>query len=387
MERSIFSQKIGIIGGGQLGKMILNETNKWSLNISILDSNKNSPCKNLCNGFYVGDLLDYETVLNFGRQCDLITYEIEHINEQALFDLEKEGVTVYPKPETLKIIQDKNSQKEFYKRNELPTADFSYYKSIDDLKIGIQEGRVEFPSVWKKTKFGYDGFGVKILKSSEDLNDIPESEMIIEKLIPFEKEIAVIVARNSKGKIKNFDVVEMEFNEISNQVEFVISPSNISDDIKKEAIKIAIETAEKFNLIGLLAVEMFLTKDNKILINEVAPRPHNSGHYTLDACNTSQFEQHIRAILDLELGDVSQKGKAIMLNLVGEENFFGKVIYSNLNYALADNSSYVHIYGKEETRPNRKMGHITIICDNFEDAYIKAKNFKNTIKVKSINNG
>ena len=387
MKRSIFNHKIGIIGGGQLGKMILNETNKWSLNISILDSNKNSPCKNLCNGFYVGDLLDYETVLNFGRQCDLITYEIEHINTQALFDLEKEGIIVYPKAETLKIIQDKNSQKEFYKRNELPTADFSFYKNIDDLKIGIQEGRVEFPSVWKKTKFGYDGFGVKILKSSEDLNDIPESEMIIEKLIPFEKEIAVIVARNSKGKIKNFDVVEMEFNEISNQVEFVISPSNISDDIKKEAIKIAIETAEKFNLIGLLAVEMFLTKDNKILINEVAPRPHNSGHYTLDACNTSQFEQHIRAILDLELGDVSQKGKAIMLNLVGEENFFGKVIYSNLNDALADNSSYVHIYGKEETRPNRKMGHITIICDNFEDAYIKAKNFKNTIKVKSINNG
>ena len=387
MKRSNFNHKIGIIGGGQLGKMILNETNKWSLNISILDSNKNSPCKNLCNGFYVGDLLDYETVLNFGRQCDLITYEIEHINTQALFDLEKKGIIVYPKAETLKIIQDKNSQKEFYKRNKLPTADFSFYKSIDDLKIGIKEGKVEFPCVWKKTKFGYDGFGVKILKSTEDLNDIPESEMIIEKLVPFEKEIAVIVARNSKGKIKNFDVVEMEFNEISNQVEFVISPSNISEEIKKEAIKIAIETAEKFNLIGLLAVEMFLTKDNQILINEVAPRPHNSGHYTLDACNTSQFEQHIRAILGLELGDVSQKGKAIMLNLVGEENFFGKVIYSNLDDALADDSSYVHIYGKEETRPNRKMGHITIICDNFEDAYIKAKNFKNTIKVKSINNG
>ena len=387
MERSIFSQKIGIIGWGQLGKMILNETNKWSLNISILDSNKNSPCKNLCNGFYVGDLLDYETVLNFGRQCDLITYEIEHINTQALFDLEKEGVTVYPKPETLKIIQDKNSQKEFYKRNELPTADFSFYSNIDDLKIGIKEGKVEFPCVWKKTKFGYDGFGVKILKSVEDLNDIPESEMIIEKLIPFEKEIAVIIARNSKGKIKNFDVVEMEFNEISNQVEFVISPSNISEEIKKNAIEIAIETAEQFNLIGLLAVEMFLTKDNQILINEVAPRPHNSGHLTLDACNTSQFEQHIRAILGLELGDVSQKGNAIMLNLVGEENFFGKVIYSNLDNALNDDSSYVHIYGKEETRPNRKMGHITIICDNFEDAYKKAKNFKNTIKVKSINNG
>ena len=387
MKRNIFSQKIGIIGGGQLGKMILNDTNKWSLNISILDSNKNSPCKNLCNGFYVGDLLDYETVLNFGRKCDLITYEIEHINTQALFDLEKEGITVYPKPETLKIIQDKNSQKEFYKRNELPTADFSFYKNLNDLKIGIKEGKVEFPCVWKKTKFGYDGFGVKILNSVKDLNDISESEMIIEKLIPFEKEIAVIVARNSNGKIKNFEVVEMEFNEISNQVEFVISPSNLSKEIKNEAIKIAIETAEKFNLIGILAVEMFLTKNNQILINEVAPRPHNSGHYTLDACNTSQFEQHIRAILGLELGDVSQKGNAIMLNLVGEENSFGKVIYSNLDDALNDDSSYVHIYGKEVTRPNRKMGHITIICDNFEDAYRKAKNFKKTIKVKSINNG
>ena len=331
--------------------------------------------------------MDYETVLNFGRQCDLITYEIEHINTQALFDLEKEGVTVYPKPETLKIIQDKNSQKEFYKRNELPTSDFSFYSTVNDLKIGIKEGKIEFPCVWKKTKFGYDGFGVKILKSVEDLNDIPESEMIIEKLIPFEKEIAVIIARNSKGKIKNFDVVEMEFNEISNQVEFVISPSNISEEIKKNAIEIAIETAKKFNLIGLLAVEMFLTKDNQILINEVAPRPHNSGHLTLDACNTSQFEQHIRAILGLELGDVSQKGNAIMLNLVGEENSLGKAVYSNLDNALNDDSSYVHIYGKEETRPNRKMGHITIICDNFEDAYKKAKNFKNTIKVKSINNG
>ena len=387
MKKSIFNHKIGIIGGGQLGKMILNETNKWSLNISILDSNKNSPCKNLCNGFYVGDLLDYETVLNFGRKCDLITYEIEHINTQALFDLEKEGIIVYPKAETLKIIQNKNSQKEFYKRNELPTADFSFYSNVNDLKNGIKEGKVEFPCVWKKTKFGYDGFGVKILKSVEDLNDVPESEMIIEKLIPFEKEIAVIVARNSKGKIKNFDVVEMEFNEISNQVEFVISPSNISEEIKKNAIKIAIETAEQFKLIGLLAVEMFLTEDNQILINEVAPRPHNSGHYTLDACNTSQFEQHIRAILGLELGDVSQKGNAIMLNLVGEENSFGKSVYSNLDNALNDDSSYVHIYGKEETRPNRKMGHITIICDNFEDAYKKAKNFKNTIKVKSINNG
>ena len=387
MKRNIFSQKIGIIGGGQLGKMILNDTNKWSLNISIIDSNKNSPCKNLCNGFYVGDLLDYETVFNFGRQCDLITYEIEHINTQALFDLEKEGIIVYPKPETLKIIQDKNSQKEFYKRNELPTADFSFYKNLNDLKIGIKEGKVEFPCVWKKTKFGYDGFGVKILNSVKDLNDISESEMIIEKLIPFEKEIAVIVARNSNGKIKNFEVVEMEFNEISNQVEFVISPSNLSKEIKNEAIKIAIETAEKFNLIGILAVEMFLTKNNQILINEVAPRPHNSGHYTLDACNTSQFEQHIRAILGLELGDVSQKGNAIMLNLVGEENSFGKVIYSNLDDALNDDSSYVHIYGKEVTRPNRKMGHITIICDNFEDAYRKAKNFKKTIKVKSINNG
>ena len=276
---------------------------------------------------------------------------------------------------------------DLYKRNELPTADFSFYSNVNDLKNGIKEGKVEFPCVWKKTKFGYDGFGVKILKSIEDLNDIPESEMIIEKLIPFEKEIAVIIARNSKGKIKNFDVVEMEFNEISNQVEFVISPSNISEEIKKNAIEIAIETAEQFNLIGLLAVEMFLTEDNQILINEVAPRPHNSGHLTLDACNTSQFEQHIRAILGLELGDVSQKGNAIMLNLVGEENSFGKVIYSNLDNALNDDSSYVHIYGKEETRPNRKMGHITIICDNFEDAYTKAKNFKNTIKVKSINNG
>ena len=374
--------RVGIIGGGQLGKMLLTECNKMNIKTSVLDSSENSPCKNLTDKFVCGDFNDFTSVYNFGKDCDVITFEIEHINVDALERLENEGKRVFHKSKTLRIIQDKNLQKSFFRDNKIPTSEFKYYNSIDELKESINNNEIEFPCVWKKTKFGYDGFGVKILNSINDLSGLPESEMIIEEMVSFEKELSVIVTRNVSGKVSCFNTVEMEFNKRSNQVEFVISPANISNSINIRAKELAIKLSKSLDCVGVLAVEMFLV-NGEILVNEIAPRPHNSGHFSIEACSCSQYQQHIRAILDLDLGESNHTGSAVMLNLVGGKNFYGKVFYENLDLVFKTNSANLHIYGKEETRPNRKMGHVTIICNKFEDAYEKAKFLKDNIKIKS----
>ena len=382
MNSNLLQKTLGIIGGGQLGKMLLSECNKMSIKTHVLDPNENSPCKKITNKFYCGDFKDFDTVLNFGNECDLITFEIEHINVDALEKLEKSGKKVYPSSETLKIIQDKNKQKCFFKEHDIPSADFKYFNNLDDLYESIKNDDINFPCVWKKTKFGYDRFGVKILRSVDDTIDLPKTEMIIEDLVPFDKELSVIVSRNLSGEIKCYETVEMEFNSNSNQVEFVISPAKISGKLNDMAKKLAIKLSKSLKWGGLLAVEMFQYGD-KILINEVAPRPHNSGHLTIEACKTSQFQQHIRSIFDLKLGNTVHDGHAIMLNLVGDNNYSGKVLYENLDAVFEIKNANLHIYGKQETRPNRKMGHITIICDNFEEGYNNAKLLKSKIKVKS----
>tara|TARA_B100000945_G_scaffold226312_1_gene183115 strand:- start:2815 stop:3966 length:1152 start_codon:yes stop_codon:yes gene_type:complete len=374
--------RVGIIGGGQLGKMLLTEFNKMNIKTSVLDSSENSPCKNLTDKFVCGDFNDFTSVYNFGKDCDVITFEIEHINVDALERLENEGKRVFHKSKTLRIIQDKNLQKSFFRDNKIPTSEFKYYNSIDELKESINNNEIEFPCIWKKTKFGYDGFGVKILNSINDLSGLPESEMIIEEMVSFEKELSVIVTRNVSGEVSCFNTVEMEFNKLSNQVEFVISPANISNSVNIRAKELAIKLSESLDCVGVLAVEMFLV-NGEILVNEIAPRPHNSGHFSIEACSCSQYQQHIRAILDLDLGESNHKGSAVMLNLVGDENYYGKVFYENLDLVFKTNSANLHIYGKEETRPNRKMGHVTIICNKFEDAYEKAKFLKDNIKIKS----
>ena len=374
--------RVGIIGGGQLGKMLLTECNKMNIKTSVLDSSENSPCKNLTDKFVCGDFTDFTSVYNFGKDCDVITFEIEHINVDALERLENEGKRVFHKSKTLRIIQDKNLQKSFFRDNKIPTSEFKYYNSIDELKESINNNEIEFPCVWKKTKFGYDGFGVKILNSINDLSGLPESEMIIEEMVSFEKELSVIVTRNVSGEVSCFNTVEMEFNKRSNQVEFVISPANVSNSINIRAKELAIKLSKSLDCVGVLAVEMFLV-NGEILVNEIAPRPHNSGHFSIEACSCSQYQQHIRAILDLDLGESNHTGSAVMLNLVGGKNFYGKVFYENLDLVFKTNSANLHIYGKEETRPNRKMGHVTIICNKFEDAYEKAKFLKDNIKIKS----
>ncbi len=374
---------LGILGGGQLGKMLLQVTSKLSIKTNILDPSPNSPCKNLCNEFHTGNLMDFNSVYKFGKKCDLVTYEIEHVNIEALEKLESDGIKVFPSSKTLKIIQDKNLQKIFFVENKIPTAKFWHFKSIKDYNSSNVKNEIKFPCVWKKTKFGYDGFGVEIINCYNDLEKLPKSEFIIEELIPFKKEIATTIARNKSGQTEIFPIVEMMFNKKSNQVEYVVCPAQINDDIKSKAKEIALNVSKSFKQIGLLAVEMFLTNDNKILVNEVAPRPHNSAHYSIEACTNSQFEQHIKSILDLPLGCSKSNIFAIMVNLVGEKGFSGPVVYSGIKEAMQYDNVSVHLYGKSETKPNRKMGHATILDTSLKNGLSRAKSIKKIIKIKT----
>ena len=377
------SKTIGILGGGQLGKMLLYDTRKWDIKTKVLDNNPNAPAKLSCDEFHVGDLMDYQTVLNFAKNIDVLTIEIENVNVKALEEIEKKGVKVYPQPNVLAIIQNKLKQKKFYKENKIPTAPFREFKSIKSIKEQIIHGNLCFPFVWKSNSMGYDGFGVKIIKSNRDIEELNDTPGFIEDLIEIKKELSVIICRNAKGEIKNFPVVEMIFNNDSNQVEYIISPARINNKISRKAISIALKLSKLYNHVGIMAIELFLTSDNEILINEVAPRPHNSGHFSIEMSYTSQFEQHIRAILGLPLGEAKNKISGVMVNLVGEKQNNGPVKFSNIDQIMTIEGVTPHIYGKKETRPNRKMGHVTIVNEKIENAIKIAKKVKETIKVIS----
>jgi 5-(carboxyamino)imidazole ribonucleotide synthase len=377
------SFKLGILGGGQLGKMLLAETRKFDIQTYVIDPSDDAPCKIACNKFFQGSLMDFETVYNFGKQVDVLTFEIELVNLEALEKLEAEGIKVFPSPKTLKLIQNKGIQKEFYVQNNIPTSKFDKYSNLENLKSTIvnQQSEIKLPFVWKCTEFGYDGNGVKIVKQIADLDDLPNVECIAEEMVSFKNELAVIVVRNVSGDIKTYPVVEMEFHPEANQVEYVLCPARIDESIAKKARDIALDVSKKFNHVGLLAVEMFQTHDNEILVNEVAPRPHNSGHHTIEASYTSQFENHLRAILNLPLGNTDSKVAGIMVNLVGEEGYSGDVIYQNIEKIMAIYGVTPHIYGKKQTRPFRKMGHVTIVNENMEIARKIAEEVKNSIRV------
>ncbi|MEZ4795756.1 MAG: 5-(carboxyamino)imidazole ribonucleotide synthase [Flavobacteriaceae bacterium] len=384
-KKNYFSSsfKLGILGGGQLGKMMLNETRKFDIHTCVLDPSNEAPCKIACNEFYQGDLMDFETVYNFGKNVNVLTIEIENVNVDALEKLEKEGIEVYPSSKTLRTIQNKAKQKLFYVDHNLPTAPFSRFAYKDEILTAIEHETLDFPFVWKSAQFGYDGNGVKIVRTHSDLDDLPNVECITEKLIPFKNELSVIVARNVEGKVKVFPVVEMEFHPEANQVEYVICPARISKEVALKAELVALKTSAAFNHVGLLAVEMFQTENNNILINEVAPRPHNSGHHTIEASYTSQFEQHIRAILGLPLGKTDSKVGGIIVNLVGAEGYVGNVVYKNIETIMDMEGVTPHIYGKKQTRPFRKMGHVTIVHKDINEARKIAEKVKNTIKVIS----
>lgn len=373
--------KLGILGGGQLGKMLLFDTRKFDIQTYVLDPSDEAPCKIACNEFYQGDLMDFDTVYNFGKKVDVLTFEIELVNLDALVKLEDEGLPVYPSPKTLKLIQNKGIQKDFYTQYNIPTAPYKRFEKTALLKAAVENNEVSLPFVWKCTEFGYDGNGVKVVRKATDLDELPNVECIAEAMIPFKNELAVIVCRNPSGEIKTYPVVEMEFHPEANQVEYVICPARIDEEVAKKARAIALNVSQQFNHVGLLAVEMFQTEDDEILVNEVAPRPHNSGHYSIEASYTSQFENHLRAILDLPLGNTDSKAAGIMVNLVGSEGYSGQVIYENIEKILEWDGVTPHIYGKKQTRPFRKMGHVTIVNKDVNEARKIAEQVKNTIKV------
>jgi len=385
MDLQYFSSKhkLGILGGGQLGKMMLYNTRKFDINTSVLDPSNEAPSRLACNHFVQGDLMDFETVFNFGQKVDTLTIEIENVNVEALKALEKKGVRVYPDSNTLATIQNKAEQKRFYTKHQLPTAAFKAYKNKSTLEKAVSENVQSLPFVWKSARFGYDGNGVKIIRKHSDFDQLPNGECIAEDLIPFKNELAVIVARNPKGEVKSYPVVEMEFHPEANQVEYVLCPARIPQSVAKKATEVALQTAKAFKHVGLLAVEMFLTQNDDILINEVAPRPHNSGHQTIEASQTSQFEQHLRAILNLPLGSTKNKTCGVMVNLVGAEGHHGAVVYKNIEAIMALEGVTPHIYGKKMTRPFRKMGHVTIVNSSIEKARKIAQKVKESIKVIS----
>jgi 5-(carboxyamino)imidazole ribonucleotide synthase len=364
---------LGILGGGQLGKMLLYDTRKWDIKTAVLDADADAPARLACNQFVQGSLLAYDTVMAFAKNCDVITIEIENVNTDALFALQAQGKKVYPQPEVLQIIQDKTVQKTFYQDNHIPTAPFWIFDSKTDFLKAFAKKTVALPLVWKAPRFGYDGKGVKILRTQNDIDALPEGKMLVEQCITIQKEIAVTVARNEQGEISAFPVVEMAFEDSANLVELVGCPAQISIFDAVKATELALHIAEKLGIVGLLAVEMLLTSDGELLVNEVAPRPHNSAHLFSDAAYTSQFEQHLRAILGLPLGNPALHTPAVMLNLVGAAGFSGAVVYQNLAEAMALHNVVPHIYGKRETRPFRKMGHINICAPSLAQAYEKAK--------------
>ena len=367
---------LGILGGGQLGKMLLYETRKWDITTHVLDPSTEAPCKIACNKFVQGDLLDYDTVYNFGKALNTLTIEIENVNIAALKKLEKDGVSVYPPTSALEIIQNKATQKLFYKDHDIPTAPFNRFAYSSEILDSVENGGLTFPFVWKSAQFGYDGQGVKVVRNAADLDRLPNVECITETLIPFKNELAVIVARNVSGEVVTYPVVEMEFHPEANQVEYVVCPARIANEVAEKAVNIALKVSGALKHVGILAVELFQTQDNEILVNEVAPRPHNSGHYSIEASNTNQFEQHIRAILDLPLGSTESKLGGIMVNLVGAEGYTGEVIYENIEEILQMDGVTPHIYGKKQTRPFRKMGHVTIVNKDLGTARLIAEQVK-----------
>ncbi|MNK04164.1 N5-carboxyaminoimidazole ribonucleotide synthase [compost metagenome] len=379
MAKQISDLKLGILGGGQLGRMLIQEAINYNLTTLVLDPDTDAPCKHLANYFECGSITDFDTVYNFGKKADIITIEIEKVNIEALEQLEKEGKQVYPQSRVIRLIQDKGVQKQFFKENNIPTAPFKLVNTRED----IFNCNFAFPYILKQRKDGYDGKGVMKISDVADIDHAFDAPCLVEELIDFEKEVAIIVARNPNGDMKTYPMVEMEFNAEANLVEFLISPSTYPEALQQRAEKIAMNIAASLNITGILAVEMFVTKNGELLVNELAPRPHNSGHHSIEGNYVSQFAQHLRAIFNLPLGDTRTINNAVMINLLGEKNHNGVAKYQGLEKIMAIDGVYVHLYGKKYTKPFRKMGHVTVVDQNRDGAIEKANYIKNTLKVIS----
>lgn len=381
MNKSISALKLGILGGGQLGRMLVQTGKEWNLDCYVLDESIEFPAGNIGANFTEGNFKSYQDVYNFGKQLDVLTVEIEHVNIEALFQLQSEGVKIHPRPEALEIIKDKGLQKQFYAQHQFPTADFRLFENRESVLEALKNKELSIPFVQKSRLAGYDGKGVMLIKTDDDLNELMDCPCVIESAVEIDTEIAVIAARNEDGQIVCFPAVDMYFHPVANLVEIVTYPSETTNSIQAQAHKIAEDLIHQLNICGLLAVEFFVSKTGELLINEVAPRPHNSGHLTMEGCITSQFQQHIRGICNLALGSTVYHSPTVMMNLLGHEGFTGKTKYVNMEECLAVKGAYLHLYGKKSTKAFRKMGHVNVIDSSVEKALKKAISIKETLKI------
>ena len=368
---------LGILTGGQLGRMMLPTCMRFGLNVHIMDGDASAPAGAFCGHFVQGDPFSAEAVFQFGQNLDCVTLEIEHVNLNGLKQLEASGVDVYPKTDLLEIVQDKGLQKQFYQKHGFPTSPFE----LVDGRHDITPERFRLPVVQKSRRDGYDGRGVQVIDEVDDLANAFDVPSVVEEKVDIAQEISVIVARSSSGAVRTFPTVEMVVSNVSNMLDYLLSPARLSPSIERQCIEVAESLATALDLVGLLAVELFVSQDGQVLINEIAPRPHNSGHHSIEANVTSQFEQHVRAVCDMPLGDTALKSPAVMVNLVGAEGYQGPVRYEGFNRVLAMPDVYIHLYGKAETRPFRKMGHVTIVRPNVSEAIEIAQQIKEEMQV------
>ncbi len=378
MEKPFYKGfKIGVLGGGQLGRMLLQKSYSYNLEMAFVDPDPKAPCREISNWFYKGDLNDFQMVYDFGKKCDVVSIEIENVNVDALAKLEKEGIKVFPQPAALKTIQDKGLQKLFYQTNNINTSEFFLIENKNEISLFADK----FPVVQKLRKGGYDGKGVQILKNVNDLDKAFDAPSVLERLVNIKKEISVIAARAQDGSVTAYPPVEMEFNPEANLVEFLFSPADISKEVEKHAMQLAKDIIAKLDMVGILAVEMFVTPDNEVVVNEVAPRPHNSGHQTIEGNETSQYDQLLRCLIGMPLGSTEITIPSVMVNLLGEKGYVGAAKYDGIEKVMATAGVNVHLYGKSDTKPFRKMGHVTIVDKDLNKAKEKARFVKDTLKI------
>ena len=370
--------QLGILGGGQLGRMFIQEALNYDVNVHCIDPDPTAPCKDIASTFTVGSLTDYDQVIAFGQDKNVLTVEIEHVNVAALAELEKRGVAVYPQPAVLAVIQDKGLQKQFYADNNIPTAPFRIIENKADFIANPT-----YPCALKLRKGGYDGKGVSIIRSEADHELLFDAPCVIEELIPFSKELSVIVARNAKGQTAVYPTVECEFSPTANLVEFLFSPADVSAEVETAAQELAIRVIDSLQMVGILAVELFLLPDGSLLVNEIAPRPHNSGHHTIECNLTSQFEQHMRSVVNAPLGSTKLISPGVMINLLGAEGHNGTAYCEGLEEAMAQPGVKVHLYGKRTTKPNRKMGHVTLYGRELAALKVLGKELIQRISIKA----
>jgi len=378
-ERNIIGgeMRLGIVGGGQLGCMLIERCIPYAIPVHVLDPDPDAPARHITPHFRTGDLLDFDTVYAFGQEVDLITIEIEHVNCDALARLKAEGKTVHPDPELIRLVQDKGLQKQFYREHGFPTAEFILTENRSD----TERHAALLPAVHKTRKAGYDGRGVQLLDSADDFPLAFDVPGLLEQKVDFRMELSVITVRNETGTVLNYRPVELLFHGEKNLLDMLVYPARISPSLEAEAVRLARDLTEALGIVGVLAVELFVDSNDNLLINEIAPRPHNSGHHTIEATYCSQYEQHLRAITGLPPGSCDMTFSSVMINLLGEEGYEGVARYENVEDAIAEKGVYLHLYGKKLTRPFRKMGHITVIADSPEASFRTAEKLRKKVRV------